>query len=106
MHDVNSNLIEKLDEIASQGRENASNLKLIRSQLFGSEEDHFKAGRLPVLERSVAGIHERIDEIEKERAVRQGQSEVIHPALRVVGRLLVGGLTALGGAIVGARFHH
>ena len=60
-------LFSRLDEITEQGRQNASKLELIRQNLFGSEEDHFEAGRLPILERNFTDLAERVKPLEAPR---------------------------------------
>lgn len=51
-------IFEKLEEVLDQGRKNAAALQLTKTMLFGSEEDDFKAGRLPQLESKVKLIEE------------------------------------------------
>lgn len=104
MYDVNK-LQERLDEIAEQGRQNSSSLELISTKLFGSEEDHFAAGRLPVLERGFESLSGRIDRMERSGERLKGQRTVLKTVLMAAGKTLLAGLSALAGAIFGAHFH-
>lgn len=97
-HDTDPKVIERLGAIDAK-------LEVISTQLFGSEEDHFEMGRIPMLENRVKGIKARIDELAEERARRHGRNTVLSPALRFVGKALWTGITALAGALYGAHFH-
>lgn len=94
-------LIERLDEIAEQGRQNATNLKLISTKLFGSEEDHFEAGRLPILERAVDSLIERTATIEGDQAQSSGRRTVLHAIGGGLGKFLLAAAGAIAGAIFG-----
>ncbi len=98
-------LLERLDEIAAQGRQNASNLELISTKLFGSEEDHFAAGRLPVLERGLESLTARLGAMEHKDARLQGQRKAWSGALSFVGKAILAAGSALMGAVFGAHFH-
>lgn len=97
-------LFSRLDEIAEQGRQNASKLELIRQNLFGSEEDHFEAGRLPILERNFTDLAERVKPLEAARASRSGERNVWHTVAMAGGKLLLAAASALAGALFGS--HH
>ena len=97
-------IFNRLDEIAEQGRQNASKLELIRQNLFGSEEDHYEAGRLPILERGVADLAERVKPLETTCASHFGERNVWHMVMVAGGKLLLAAAAALAGAIFGA--HH
>lgn len=88
---ANIEIFKRLDELAEQGRQHSSKLELISQKLFGSEEDHFEAGRLPILE-------SRIDAIETHNR------GVWRMALAAGGKVLLAALSALGGALFG--LHH
>ena len=95
----------RLEEIAQQGRQNASNLELISTKLFGSEEDHFAAGRLPVLEKNCDDLRDRIGIVETARERGEGRRDIMGWVVRGAGKALLAALAALAGAIFGSHLH-
>jgi hypothetical protein len=93
--------VESYDDTQRKLDHVLSTLEMMSAQLFGSEKDHYAAGRLPIIEAKISGIDNRLGAVELVQAREAGASKVLFPFLRWSGALFIGVLCAG----LGAFFH-
>jgi hypothetical protein len=75
----------KLDQLLTQSNSHTGTLNLLSAKLFGSEEDHYSAGRLPLLESKLSGVDTRVSLIETAHIEQRGSTKILLPFLHWLG---------------------
>jgi hypothetical protein len=82
---ANREMQAKLDQLLDQSNSHTGTLNLLSAKLFGSEEDHYTAGRLPLIESRLSGVDLRVSTIETAHAEQKGSAKLLLPMLHWLG---------------------